>query len=160
MSMDVVFIIGGIVLLAWLVLGHTTGRGKKMVEYLGYHWDIHLVKKGGRKEKTISVQSIDARAFLIHYAKLFGAQQGALKDLMSECHEIKEIPGLFHDWDMTYKYVWAGSSYAPLQDGGAPAVIRFFAVLSSTMDTEEEWEIKSIEQSGWSEVSVEQVALN
>ncbi len=154
--------VGVVVWIFWHFIERAANeRGKKIVEYLGYNWDVCFVKRGGRKKEMLHVQSVDARNFLMNQCKTMIAMQGAFSDMVDEYPGMREYPKVFSgDFNYSYMYVQAGSNYKPLADGGAPEVVYLYATFLGMLDPENDWDIKSIDPAGWSEVGKEKVLVS
>lgn len=175
--MEIFLIIIGAVV--WYI-AHSNAKGKKYVKYLGYRWDIQFVDERWRKKEKTTIQSLDARSYLMHHCKLFAAMSGTMAEMAGEYSEtvdghavieeidelvrehpkLRMIPSTFlQSWERLYAYVKNGESYAPLENNQSPVVIYIYAVILSMIGQGTGWGIQSIEYVGWSKVSAEQVAM-
>lgn len=122
-------------------------RGKKSAEYLGHYWDIAVVKTGKKQAEKITVQAAEARQHLIHHCRL---QEPIMLTLIET---LKSNP---MSWEMTKLYVKSAEQYKPEEDNQAPEIMHYYAQLLAALNGEE-WEIKSIKQSGWAEMRPDQI---
>lgn len=135
-----------IVVAAVLFFLYVQQRGKESAEYLGYYWDITAVKTEKKRAEKITIQSADVRQHLIQWCK---SQEPIMLTI------IETLQGNPMNWEMTKFYVKAAKHYKPGENNQAPEIMRYYAQLLAALEGEE-WEIKSIEQSGWTEMRPDQ----